>query len=972
MDISDYEQTGAALRTSEERHAFLLSLSDAVKPLIDPLEVQDTTMRMLGEHLRVTRSFYFENQPDDDQVQVGRGYLTDPVPIPDRLRISDFGELFVTWYRLGKTVVVNDSEQDPRVDESGRAAFRAIGTRAGVGVPLVKGGRLVAVLGVHQPEPRDWTPDEVQLLEAVAERTWAAVEKTRAEAALRASEEKYRTLFASIDESFCIIEVLFDEHDRPVDYVFLETNPVFEEQTGIKNAIGRRMREIAPAHEEHWFDIYGRIVRTGESQRFQNTAVALGREYDVFAFRIGPAEARRVGVLFNDITKRKRSEANLAFLNEVSEDLVRLTTIDETMNALGEKIGGHFNAPLVAFSEVDEAQEVITVDHAWNCADLPGLRGVYRISDFHTEDFRQASRAGETYVVRDAAVDRRTDAEAMAALNIASFVSVPLLREGRWRFQLTVFDATPRDWREDEIELMRELTMRIWTRLERARAEQALRESEDRYRTLFDVMDEGYCIIEVLFDDRRQAVDYRFIEVNGSFERQAGMRNVAGRRMLEFVPSIEEHWLKNYGDVALTGRAVRFSGEYRGLGRWFDVNAFRAESWPEHHIAVLFSDITRRHQTEEELRNADRRKDEFLATLAHELRNPLAPLRNGLEVVKRARTSPEAVDQALAMMERQLGQMVHLIDDLMDMSRITRGKVELRKSRVELARIVHQAVETSRPLMEVRNHDFILNIPPEPIYLDGDVTRLAQVFSNLLNNAARYSERGGTIRLSAVRRDEDVLVSVKDNGVGIPAHMLPKVFDIFTQVDPSLERAQGGLGIGLSLVKKLVEMHGGSVGASSEGHGKGSEFVVTLPMASAPARNAEPADHEGTATKSAKRRILVADDNADSASSLAMLLELLGNEVRTANDGLRAVEIAAAFRPDVALLDIGMPKLNGLEACRRIREQPWGKSMALVALTGWGQEDDKRQTREAGFDHHIVKPVNAATLDKLLAEVCAG
>lgn len=368
------------------------------------------------------------------------------------------------------------------------------------------------------------------------------------------------------------------------------------------------------------------------------------------------------------------------------------------------------------------------------------------------------------------------------------------------------------------------------------------------------------------------------------------------------------------------------------------------------------------------LREADRRKDEFLATLAHELRNPLAPLRNGLQVMKLVKGNSAGLEQSRAMMERQLSQMVRLVDDLMDVSRITRDRLELRLERIELARVVEQAVETSRPLVEAGGHQLAVELPGEPLFVDADLARLAQVISNLLNNAAKYTERGGRITLTARRDGGSAEVRVRDTGIGIPAAMLPRVFDMFTQVDRSLEKAQGGLGIGLTLVKRLTEMHGGSVEARSAGQGQGSEFVVRLPaLSSGPPREHARAD----AGRPASRRILVVDDNRDSAESLALVLGIMGNETQTAHDGLDALRVAEAFRPDVILLDIGMPKLNGYDAARRLRQEAWGKGIALVALTGWGQEEDRRRSQDAGFNFHLVKPVEPAALERLLAELQA-
>jgi PAS domain S-box-containing protein len=389
--------------------------------------------------------------------------------------------------------------------------------------------------------------------------------------------------------------------------------------------------------------------------------------------------------------------------------------------------------------------------------------------------------------------------------------------------------------------------------------------------------------------------------------------------------------------------------------------------------------LERRHteqeleRSREELREADRRKDEFLATLAHELRNPLAPIRNGLQIIKLRAGDTEAVEQVRSMMERQISHMVRLVDDLLDLSRISRGKIALKKGLGRLDAILGSALEASRPLVEAAGHRLSVEMPPEAIFVDADETRLAQVFSNLLNNAAKYTEPGGRIRLTAERRGGEALVAVEDTGVGIPAPMLPRVFEIFTQVDRSLERSQGGLGIGLSIARQLVEMHGGSIEAHSDGHGLGSRFHVRLPVAT-PADEAAGKQRDEAAPSGARpgRRILVVDDNVDSASTLSRMLKLMGNVTRTAHDGLQALDAAAEFRPDVMLMDIGMPRLNGYEAARRIRAQPWGRGVVLVALTGWGQEEDRRRALEAGFDHHLVKPVDLSAVEHVLATLGAG
>ena len=392
-----------------------------------------------------------------------------------------------------------------------------------------------------------------------------------------------------------------------------------------------------------------------------------------------------------------------------------------------------------------------------------------------------------------------------------------------------------------------------------------------------------------------------------------------------------------------------------------------------------FFDITERKRDEERSRDyvarladADRRKGEFLAMLAHELRNPLATIRAGLQVQRLGGTDGRGAGSVTELMERQVGHLTALIDDLQDVNRISQGKVRLRKGRVELATVVHAAVETARSLIERMGHELMVALPPEPIWLHADPLRLAQVVGNLLSNACKFTETGGSIRLSVALRDDEAEIRVRDNGAGIDADKLPFVFDMFMQVEAAVEHSGTGMGIGLSLVKQLVEMHGGMVEAHSAGVGHGSEFVVRLPVscevpqpqAQTPPREADPS--------TVARRILVVDDNRDAADSLAMLLRLSGHDTYIAHDGLEAVDQTARLNPDLILLDIGLPKISGFEAARRIRKQANGNRPTLVALTGWGQDTDRQKSREAGFDAHIVKPVDVRVLANLLTEFPAA
>jgi signal transduction histidine kinase len=376
--------------------------------------------------------------------------------------------------------------------------------------------------------------------------------------------------------------------------------------------------------------------------------------------------------------------------------------------------------------------------------------------------------------------------------------------------------------------------------------------------------------------------------------------------------------------------------------------------------------------SEARLLEASRRKDEFLATLAHELRNPLAPVRNAVELLKHQSREPERVEWATQLIDRQVRSLARLIDDLMDVSRINQGRIELRRETVTLGEVLSDAVETVRPHMEAAGHDLVVLLPDASLAVEADRTRLAQAFVNLLHNAAKYTDPGGRIEVVVQVEKGQALVTVRDNGIGIAPEHLDNVFDMFSQVESALSRSRGGLGIGLSLTQRLVRMHGGSVKAYSEGLGKGSRFQVQLPLASLPASSV-PAQGEGNARHAARAAepltIVVADDNVDAAETLAVLLGVMGHKVVHVNDGEAAVAAAVKSRPHVVVLDIGMPRLNGYEACRRIRAQLHPPPL-MVALTGWGQEQDLVQSHEAGFDKHLVKPVDGNMLEALLVKLC--
>ena len=496
------------------------------------------------------------------------------------------------------------------------------------------------------------------------------------------------------------------------------------------------------------------------------------------------------------------------------------------------------------------------------------------------------------------------------------------------------------------------------------RAELAAREARAQLQTVTDLAPAGMA---------RCSRDFRYLWVNRQFADWLDQppEDLAGRSLPEVLGETAFTAFLPHYQTVLAGHRVEHEQQVNmaRLGpRWVNasyVPTYGADGTIDGWVAVV-TDVTQRKRLELALLEADRRKDEFLAVLAHELRNPLAPMRTALEYIRLKSNAGDPLTGAHEIIHRQLAHMSRLVDDLLDLSRVTQGRIQLKRSRVALAVVIGQAVESSVPIIEAAGHELDVRLPSDAIFIEADVTRLAQVIGNLLNNAAKYTPRGGRIALRAARERDEVVIEVEDTGVGIPKDMLPYIFDMFVQVDRSLDRTQGGLGIGLTLVRRLVQMHGGSVEAHSEGLGSGSTFRVRLPVASAEWDGERPTPAALPAAEGAGRRVLIVDDNIDAAESLGLLLAALGHEVELAYDGVQALTKVGAFNPEIVLLDIGLPHMNGYEVARRIKHTWGADGPLLIALTGWGQDEDRRQAREAGFDHHLTKPVEISVLAGLI------
>ena len=714
-------------------------------------------------------------------------------------------------------------------------------------------------------------------------------------------------------------------------------------------------RLVNPALKEDADRVLERLVPVEREVKHETGRWYLTR---ILPYRSADDQILGVVITFIDVTERKRAEQELAAEKIYAESIVEtmheplvVLTPDLTVKSCNAAFYSQFHV------EPEETHGIKVFDLGNSQWDIPELRRLL-------EDVLPDSHEFNDYEVEHEfeGLGRR-----VMLLNARRLDHVQLILLG-----------------------IRDIT-------ESRKAEIALRDSEARYRRLFESIDEGFCVIEVLADTPGRPVDFRFLEVNPAFEKHTGFTNATGRTAREFAPDLEEEWFAFYGEVARLRQARRFAWPARTLNRHFDVYAFPVDEPHQMRVAVLLRDITEQVHSRQTLREADQRKDEFLATLAHELRGPLAPIRTGLEVLKASREDPAVVDRVCEVLERQTLQLVALVNDLLDISRITRGTVELRKRRTTLSQVVQSAVEAAQPFSDDAHHELSVTIPAETIALEADPHRLAQVLFNLLSNAIKYTPPGGNIWLTAVREQRDVVFAIRDTGSGIPREMHERVFDIFTQLEQ--DRADAGLGIGLTLVKSLVELHHGRIRLESAGPKQGTTFTVRLPVVVEPPDDHPAGDqterpnagadttpnttpditpnavhtavHTGAGTDGdelAGLRVLVVDDNTSAADMLGMALEHMACTIQVAYSGEAAINAVAESPPHVVLMDIGMPRVDGYEAARRIRQAPGGTEITLIALTGWGQEEHKRRTRDAGFDHHLIKPPHLGELRTLLAE----
>ena len=815
----------------------------------------------------------------------------------------------------------------------------------------------------------------IEIRDITQQKQIALKERQAIQSAIAAAEAnaKYRTFFEQDNYFACVM--------LP-DGTLIEANRLSVEGCGFlrEDMIGRKFWECG------WWnrsDVLMKLVRAGALEAAEGRAVRVETRYfvadgseRVADLVLSPVTDDTGRVLFVaptavDVTESKRVEQRLSLLDAVSQATRNALDAKAIMADVTRLVGESLGVARCAYADVETDNDQFTIRHDWTAADVASTVGIYSLNLFGQRAAHDM-RSGRTLVIRN--VDEELaigDGAAMFnAIGIKAIICCPLVKAGKLVAMMAVHHAVPRSWTGDEIALVEALVDRSWAHIERVRANEALRRNEAHLLSLFEQTAAG--IAECDLAGRILSANERYCRMLGR-----SRADLIGR-------SIEE--VTHPDDLAQT--ALLFQKLVRG-GDVFEVEKryLRADGsavWANTAVSLIRDtgnasgdivlavvlDVTERKRAEEKLKEADRRKDEFLAMLAHELRNPLAPIGAAADLLRLKQLDEARLAQTSAIISRQVRHMTGLIDDLLDVSRVTRGLVKLSPVNLDVRTIVSDAVEQVRASIEARRHHLTVQLAPESALVWADRKRMVQVLVNLLHNAVKYTPEEGSIAVAIEVQPQRVLFVVQDNGIGMSAELISSAFDLFTQAERSLDRSQGGLGIGLALVRSLVELHRGTVGAQSAGRGRGSRFTVSLPRLVEPLQ--PPGARQDDAIPTARHQsltILIVDDNADAAAMLAMFLESCGHRVIVEHDSHAALERAAREAPDACLLDIGLPGMDGNALARALRAQPQTALALLIAVTGYGQERDRREGMEAGFDYHFVKPVDTAAILALLETI---
>ncbi|MBW4461736.1 MAG: PAS domain S-box protein [Nodosilinea sp. WJT8-NPBG4] len=953
VPLRNYTQT-APLHQAAQANTFRVTLADALRPLTDANEIQATAARILGERLGASRVIYAEVLPGDKDVIVHKNYTNGVAELIGRYRLDEFGRNLTDDHRAGKTAIVPDVANSLKYTDPEKAMYQAIDIAAHLDVPLIKNDQFVALLAVHQATPREWTEREVKWVEETAEQTWATVERARAEAALRESEAKYRTLFESIDQGLCICELLFDENGDPHDYRFLDVNLAFERLTGLEQVSGKTARQVVPNHDTHWFEIFGRVVRTGEPVRIKEQTSAINRWFDVNAFCVGTPQSHQFAALFTNITGAKRIEAERkqaeATLQQTSDELERqVRKFDATLSTITDVVftfdrDGRFlyaNQVLLDLWGVTAAEAI-----GKTMADLNYSPDVERQV---LDDLQQVLETGKS--VR----------------NETPYIS-PTGVEGYFEYILSPVIAADHT-AESVVGLSRDVS-------DRKRAEELLRQSESHLRLMIESA-KDYAIFTL---DLNGIVT----KWNAGAERllQYSEAEIIGHKnRIIFIPEDRQQGRAEQElQIALTqGRAEnerwhlrKDSSRFWGSGL---VMPLQDETGNVQGFVKIMQDKTAQRQAEAEreqllqreqtaretAERANQIKDEFLAVLSHELRSPLNPILGWTQLLQTGRFDPARQAEALATIERNAKLQSQLIEDLLDISRIMQGKLTLNPTSTSLTFVISAALETVRLAAEAKNIALSLDLDPQIAPVFGDAGRLQQVVWNLLTNAVKFTPKGGQVTVELRQVDQLAQIRVMDSGIGIDAQFIPYVFEYFRQKDGSTTRRFGGLGLGLAIVRQIVELHGGTVAAESGGEQQGATFIVQLPVLkqSTPILPESTQPQLNSETLLENVQILLVDDDTDTREFQAFLLKQYGATVTAVASGLEALQALEQLIPDGIVSDVGMPEMDGYSLMQQIRSRPpaQGGMVPALALTAYAAEIDQKRALDVGFQAHLTKPL---------------
>lgn len=802
---------------------------------------------------------------------------------------------------------------------------------------------------------------------------------------LNAERSQLQTVF---DQAPGFIAVL---HGK--EHVFEMANEAYYQLVGHRDIIGKPAMQALPELASQGFaELLDNVFALGEPVVLRDRKISLQR------YTGAPQEDRFVDLLYqpiigldgrvtgifaqgNDVTRAYQGSMvlaekvqqldeirlNQAFQLELSDSIRPLSNPADVTVVACALLGRKLNASRVMYAEVDNTCGTIFMRHDWTAEGFASLAGQSKRMDDFGPDSIADLRAGRAVINDDVAKDIRTAAHADAFLEngVRAEIALPLIKDGKLRVVLAIHSANPRTWQEEDLKLARETAERTWSAVEASQAQSELRLERDRSQAVFDTMAEGFVLI-----DQHWTVLY--VNAEGLRLGDRTEQQVVGRSHWETWPELvgsEAYHLYRRVMESREAGTREFKYLYSdGRSAWIEIRAFPSM---DTGLAVFFRDVTSRKETEERLQDADRRKDEFLAMLAHELRNPLAPIRAAAELLQLAKMNEARVRKTSEVIVRQVTHMTGLIDDLLDVSRVTRGQVELNRIELDIHQVVNEAVEQANPLIRARRHELTIRQAPHTALVSADKKRLVQAVSNVLNNAAKYTPEGGHLSLRTKVDESQVEIEVTDDGIGMTPEMTKHAFDLFAQAERSSDRSSGGLGLGLALVRSMVELNGGTVTCKSDGLGQGSTFSICLPLLLDQARP-ESSKLLESGTETAFRsplQIMVVDDNVDAAEMLKMLLQELGHNVLVEHEPFQALERARLHKPQVCLLDIGLPEIDGNELARRLRAQPENRRLVLVAVTGYGQESDRQNALSAGFNFHLVKPVDINALTSILRTI---